>query len=232
MKATPRSGWRRTRARSAASPGSAVLAALTGRSVAETGTTTFRPPFAPIPIAALGPAPRARAGAAALSAGACGDGGDGGARSSRPGSGSARAGSRAAGETTGGGLRPRGRRWCGGAVGRLRRHDARQDRRAGAGRGALLDRVYANTMSTLAIGRVRYGADAARGRLRHGRRHGGAARGGAFPASRRRRRRRRRCWRISSSARSASGRSSTPQAVPVTEHGRRWRSPGRARASS
>ncbi len=32
----------------------AVLAEATGRSIAETGTTTFRPPFAPVPIAAMG----------------------------------------------------------------------------------------------------------------------------------------------------------------------------------
>ena len=34
--------------------GLGVLAELTGRGVAETGTTTFRPPFTPVPIAALG----------------------------------------------------------------------------------------------------------------------------------------------------------------------------------
>ena len=32
----------------------AVLADVTGRSIPETGTTTFRPPFAPVPIAAMG----------------------------------------------------------------------------------------------------------------------------------------------------------------------------------
>ncbi len=32
----------------------AVLAELTGRSIPETGTTTFRPPFVPVPLAALG----------------------------------------------------------------------------------------------------------------------------------------------------------------------------------
>ena len=34
--------------------GSGVIAALTGRGVGETGVTTARPPFAPVPIAAMG----------------------------------------------------------------------------------------------------------------------------------------------------------------------------------
>ena len=44
-----------------------------------------------------------------------------------------------------------------GAVGVDRRHDARQDRRAGADAATFLDRVYSNTISTLPVGRVRYG---------------------------------------------------------------------------
>ena len=51
--------------------GLAVLAELTGRAIAETGTTTFRPPYVPVPIAALGGRRRRRgAGAAAAPAGA------------------------------------------------------------------------------------------------------------------------------------------------------------------
>jgi methylglutamate dehydrogenase subunit C len=38
----------------------AVLADATGRSIPETGTTTFRPPFSPVPIAAMGAGARAK----------------------------------------------------------------------------------------------------------------------------------------------------------------------------
>ncbi|MCY4547903.1 MAG: sarcosine oxidase subunit alpha family protein [Defluviicoccus sp.] len=46
--------------RTANVPGLAVMAERTGRSIAETGTTVFRPPYAPVPIAAFGGRSRGR----------------------------------------------------------------------------------------------------------------------------------------------------------------------------
>ena len=116
--------------------GLAVLAELTGRSIAETGTTTFRPPYVPVPIAALG-AGGARRGPRppALPPGARRHNGDGcplrrGGPLVPP-----ELVPAAGGDLLGGRLRPRGgdgarrRR-------RLRRHHPRQDRRPGARRRA------------------------------------------------------------------------------------------------
>ena len=115
--------------------------------------------------------------AAALHAGARGDRGDGRAAASRRGSGTGRAGSRRrARPRWRAGLRPRGRRWCASAVGvcdvtTLGKIDVQ-----GPDAAAFLDRVYANTISTLRGRAGALRAHAARGRLRHGRRHRGAAR--------------------------------------------------------
>ena len=114
--------------------GSGVLAALTGRGVAETGVTTFRPPYVPVPIAALGAgaegdglAPRRLTPAHAVAAGM--------------GAGFVEAGlwMRAShfprgGRGLAGGLRPRGGDGAGHGRG-VRRVDARQARglRAGCG---------------------------------------------------------------------------------------------------
>ena len=107
----------------------------------------------------------ARRGVAARRAGA-----------SRPGSGTGRAGSPRPARRPGG-------RACDREVGMVRTAVGVCDVTTlgkidvqGPDAAAFLDRVYANTISTLAVGRVPLRADAARGRLRHGRRHGGAAR--------------------------------------------------------
>ncbi len=137
--------------------GLAVLAELTGRDVAGTGTTTFRPPYTPVPIAALGAggagtglAPQrylpahdaiAAAGAVFVDAGLW----------YRPGH------YPEPGET---GWRPACDREVGivrGSVGvcdvtTLGKIDVQ-----GPDAADFLDRVYANTISTLAVGRVRYG---------------------------------------------------------------------------
>ena len=137
--------------------GLAVLAELTGRGVAETGTTTFRPPYVPVAIEALGaggagegfapvrltPAHTvvAAAGAPMLEAGLWmrpgwfPEAGDAGWRESCD---------REVG-------------WVRNAVGvsdvtTLGKIDVQ-----GRDAALLLDRVYANTISTLAVGRVRYG---------------------------------------------------------------------------
>ncbi|MBD3765431.1 MAG: sarcosine oxidase subunit alpha, partial [Rhodobacterales bacterium] len=135
----------------------AVLAEATGRGIAETGTTTFRPPFAPVSIAAMGagargvgfapqrfttsdPAARDR-GAPMIEAGLW-------YRPSyfpRP------------GETT-------WRQSCDREVAMVRRTVGVTDVSTlgkievqGPDAGRFLDLVYTNTMSTLAPGRVRYG---------------------------------------------------------------------------
>jgi heterotetrameric sarcosine oxidase alpha subunit len=137
--------------------GLAVLGELTGRSAAETGTTTFRPPYTPVAIAALGaggagmglapvrrtPAHGAIAalGAPMIEAGLW----------MRPGY------FPAAGDN---GWREACDREVGlvrGAVGvtdvtTLGKIDVR-----GPDAAVFLDRVYVNTISTLAVGRVRYG---------------------------------------------------------------------------
>ncbi len=137
--------------------GLAVLAELSGRGIAETGTTTFRPPYTPVPIAALGAggagegfAPQrftpAHTEAAALGAPFI-EAGHWYRPSWFPGP----------GETD-------WRQGCDrevamvrGAVGvcdvtTLGKIDVQ-----GPDAGLFLDRVYANTISTLAVGRVRYG---------------------------------------------------------------------------
>ena len=155
--------------------GSGVIAALTGRGVGETGVTTARPPFAPVPIAAMGAgaegpglAPRR------LHAGAWGRGGDGGplrrgralaARRAFPATGRGRGGGDAA--RVGDGA-------CGGRG--LRRLDARQDRGLRAGRGRVPRPGLCQHGLDAGRGPGALRRDAARGRLRAGRRHRGAAR--------------------------------------------------------
>ena len=137
--------------------GLAVLAELTGRGIAATGTTTFRPPYTPVPIAALGAggagqglAPQrflpahdaiAEAGAVFVEAGLW----------YRP------SHYPAPGET---GWRPA----CDREVGHVRNAVGVCDVTTlgkidvqGPHAAEFLDRVYANTISTLATGRVRYG---------------------------------------------------------------------------
>ncbi len=137
--------------------GLAVLAELTGRGVAETGTTTYRPPFVPVPVAALGAggvgegfAPQrftpAHAAIAALGAPFV-EAGHWYRPSWFP----------AAGETD-------WREGCDREVAMVRSAVGVCDVTTlgkidvqGPDAAAFLDRVYANTISTLAVGRVRYG---------------------------------------------------------------------------
>ena len=51
--ATPPSAWRPIRARPPTSTAIAAMAALTGRTIDETGTTTYRPPFVPTPMGVI-----------------------------------------------------------------------------------------------------------------------------------------------------------------------------------
>jgi len=137
--------------------GLAVLAELTGRGVAETGTTTFRPPYTPVPMGALGAggegmdfapqrltpahAPMAARGAPFVEAGLW----------YRP------SYFPAPGETT-------WRQSCDREVAMVRSAVGICDVTTlgkidvqGPDAAEFLDRVYANMISTLAVGRVRYG---------------------------------------------------------------------------
>ncbi len=137
--------------------GLAILAELTGRSIAETGTTTFRPPYTPVPIAALGAggegmgfAPRRETpthaaiierGAPMIEAGLW----------LRPGY------FPAPGETGWRPARDREVAFVRAAVGVCDVSTLGKIDVQGSDAAAFLDRVYANTISTLAVGRVRYG---------------------------------------------------------------------------
>jgi len=137
--------------------GLAVLAELTGRSVAETGVTTFRPPFTPVPIAALGAggagqgfaphrdtptqAPIAARRAPMVEAGLW----------RRP------SYFPAHGETTWREACDREVAMVRGAVGVCDVSTLGKIDVQGEGAATFLDHVYANTMSTLPVGRVRYG---------------------------------------------------------------------------
>jgi sarcosine oxidase subunit alpha len=137
--------------------GLAILAHATGRSIEATGTTTFRPPYSPVPVAALGAggagagfAPQrftpahdaiAALGAPMIEAGLW----------YRPGY------FPAPGETT-------WRQSCDREVAMVRSAVGICDVTTlgkidvqGPDAAAFLDRVYTNTMSSLAVGRVRYG---------------------------------------------------------------------------
>ena len=160
--------------------GSGVLAALTGRGVGETGVTTARPPFAPVPIAAIGAgaeggglAPRrltpahgvaAAMGAVFVEAGLWMRAGH------FPRAGRGRAGGDAAAR----------RRWCGRRSGSATSRRSARSRCSGRTLARFLDRVYVKTVSTLADGQVRYGVMLREDGFVHRRRHGGAARGSGF----------------------------------------------------
>ncbi len=137
--------------------GLAVLAELTGRSVAETGTTTYRPPYTPVPIAALGAggagqglAPVRHLPAAAAIAAL-------GAPMTEAGLWLRPGWFPAPGETG-------WRESCDREVAMVRTAVGVTDVTSlgkidvqGPDAAAFLDHVYTNTMSTLAPGRVRYG---------------------------------------------------------------------------
>jgi sarcosine oxidase subunit alpha len=135
----------------------AVLAEATGRAVAERGTTTFRPPYTPVPIAAMGAggqghgfAPRRLTTSHRASA-------DRGAHMIEAGLWYRAAWFPRAGETT-------WRQSCDREVGMVRGVVGVCDVSTlgkidiqGPDAAAFLDFVYCNTFSTLAPGRVRYG---------------------------------------------------------------------------
>jgi sarcosine oxidase subunit alpha len=137
--------------------GLAVLAELTGRSPADTGTTTYRPPFVPVPIAALGAggtgegfAPQRFTPAHDVIAGL-------GAPFIEAGQWYRPSWFPAAGETD-------WRQGCDREVRMVRSSVGVCDVTTlgkidvqGPGAAAFLDRVYTNTISTLSAGRVRYG---------------------------------------------------------------------------
>ena len=144
--------------------GAAVLANVTGRYIGAVGTTTFRPPYTPIAISAFAGHHRGQDFRPARLAPS-----HGGPRSwapclSRRGRGCARSTTRSAAR----------RAEC------VNREVANVRKAVGVcdvstlgkidvqGRdaGIFLDRVYANTFSSLPVGKARYGLDAARGRLR------------------------------------------------------------------
>ena len=157
--------------------GAAVLANVTGRYVGAVGTTTFRPPYHPDRHQRLrrassrpGFPPRAARPLACLGGGA-------GRRVRRDRPVAARAllpqagrGAARRGEPRGGEC-PQGRR-------RVRRLDARQDRRAGEGRRHLPRPRLCQHLLDAAGRQGALWADAARGRLRARRRHHRAARRG------------------------------------------------------
>ncbi|MCC6008529.1 MAG: sarcosine oxidase subunit alpha, partial [Rhodobacteraceae bacterium] len=135
----------------------AVLADITGRAIPEVGTTTYRPPYVPVPIGAMGAggagmgfAPRRRAPAEAAHRDRAAPMLEAGlwyrpAYYPRP------------GET---GWRPacdREVRLVREAVGVADVSTLGKIALQGPDAAALLDHVYANTLSTLAPGRVRYG---------------------------------------------------------------------------
>ncbi|WP_439156048.1 sarcosine oxidase subunit alpha family protein [Yoonia sp.] len=135
----------------------ALLADATGRGIPETGTTTFRPPYVPVSIAAMGagaqgkgfaperltPSHRASAsrGAPMIEAGLW----------YRPGY------FPAPGESTWRAACDREVGFVRGAVGVCDVSTLGKIDIQGPDAGALLDFVYANTFSTLPVGRVRYG---------------------------------------------------------------------------
>ncbi|MGR3541451.1 MAG: 2Fe-2S iron-sulfur cluster-binding protein [Hasllibacter sp.] len=135
----------------------AVLADATGRTVARTGTTTFRPPFVPVPIAAMGagasgrgfaPERRTASHDAALADGApMIEAGLWFRPSYFP----------RDGEATWREACDREVRTVRGTVGVCDVSTLGKIEVIGPDAGAFLDFVYANRMSTLAAGRVRYG---------------------------------------------------------------------------
>ena len=137
--------------------GLAVLAELTGRGIGETGTTTFRPPYTPVPIAALGAGGDGAGFAPQRFTPAHGEAARLGAPFVEAGHWYRASWFPAPGETAWQQSCDREVGWVRGAVGvcdvtTLGKIDVQ-----GPDAAAFLDRVYANTISTLAVGRVRYG---------------------------------------------------------------------------
>ena len=142
--------------RTANLPGLAVLAAATGRSIPDTGTTTFRPPCAPVDIAALGAggagarfAPHRLPPGHAVSA-------ERGARFVEAGLWHRAAWYPQAAETDWAAACAREARMVRAAVGVTEVSTLGKIEVAGPDAARLLDLVYTGTPSTLAEGRVRY----------------------------------------------------------------------------
>ncbi len=135
----------------------AVLAEATGRGIADTGTTTYRPPFTPVPIAAVGAGGRAEGFAPQRFT-------TSDAASRARGAPMIEAGLwyrpsyfPAPGETGWQAACDREVRMVRSAVGVIDVSTLGKIDVQGPDAGALLDLLYTNTMSTLPVGRVRYG---------------------------------------------------------------------------
>ncbi|MCA0869632.1 sarcosine oxidase subunit alpha family protein [Seohaeicola saemankumensis] len=135
----------------------AVLADATGRSIPETGTTTFRPPYSPVAIAALGAGAQDKGFAPERFTTSHKASVERGAPMIEAGLWYRPSYFPAPGETT-------WRQSCDREVGMVRQAVGICDVSTlgkidiqGADAGAFLDFVYANTFSTLKVGRVRYG---------------------------------------------------------------------------
>jgi sarcosine oxidase subunit alpha len=137
--------------------GLAILAELAGQGVAETGTTTYRPPYTPVPVAALGAGAAGAGFAPQRYTPAHGAMMVRGAPMIEAGLWYRPSHFPIAGETSWRQACDREVRMVRSAVGvadvtTLGKIDVQ-----GPDAAAFLDRVYANTMSSLAVGRVRYG---------------------------------------------------------------------------
>ncbi|MBP7003199.1 sarcosine oxidase subunit alpha family protein [Amaricoccus sp.] len=137
--------------------GVAALAEATGRSVAETGVTTFRPPWTPVPIAALGAGGQGQGLAPERLTPAHGAIVARGAPQIEAGLWRRPAYFPAAGEATWREACDREARMVRAAVGVCDVSTLGKIDVQGPDAPAFLDRVYASTMSSLAVGRVRYG---------------------------------------------------------------------------
>ena len=137
--------------------GAAVLAAVTGRYLGAVGTTTFRPPFTPVAISAFAGHHRGQDFRPARLAPShrLGRGAGRGVRRDRAVAARAllpegRRGAARCGE-------PRSRGRCASQVGVCDVSTLGKIDVQGRDAGAFLDRVYANTFSTLPVGKARYG---------------------------------------------------------------------------
>ncbi|MFN4159482.1 MAG: sarcosine oxidase subunit alpha family protein [Gemmobacter sp.] len=135
----------------------AVLAGATGRGIAETGTTTFRPPFAPVPIAAMGAGGRAEGFAPQRFLTSDQASRERGAPMIEAGLWYRPSYFPRSGEATWREACDREVAMVRGAVGVCDVSSLGKIDLQGRDAGAFLDLVYTNTFSTLPVGRVRYG---------------------------------------------------------------------------
>jgi len=137
--------------------GLAILSGVTGRSISETGTTIFRPPWTPVPIGALAGASRGRTFRPTRLTPSHRWAEEQGAVFTETGAWLRAQWFPQAGETTWRQSVDREVRTTRTAVGVCDVSTLGKIELQGSDAGAFLDRVYANTFSTLAVGKVRYG---------------------------------------------------------------------------